>query len=82
MSQILRSNFLTYCSIHASDLLQYFFFLLQEAVVVVVVETVGHQEVEEVCVTLTRRASATEDLLADSPTKFNSPICNLSDRIG
>ena len=49
---------------------------------VVVVETVGHQEVEEVCVTLTRRASATEDLLADSPTKFNSPICNLSDRIG
>ena len=49
---------------------------------VVVVETVDHQEVEEVCVTPTRRASATEDLLADSPTKFNSPICNLSDRIG
>ena len=49
---------------------------------VVVVETVGHQEVEAVCVTPTRRASATEDLLADSPTKFNSPICNLSDRIG
>ena len=46
------------------------------------VETVGHQEVEAVCVTPTRRASATEDQHADLPTKFNSPICNLSDRIG
>ena len=37
---------------------------------VVVEETVDHQEVEAVCVTLTRRASATEDQHADLPTKF------------
>ena len=37
---------------------------------VVAVETVGHQEVEEVCVTPTRRASATEDQHADLPIKF------------
>ena len=37
---------------------------------VVVEETVGHQEVEAVCVTPTKRASATEDLLADLPIKF------------
>ena len=36
---------------------------------VVVEETVGHQEVEEVCVTPTRRASATEDQHADLPIK-------------
>lgn len=38
------------------------------------VGTVGHPEEEEASATPTRRASATEDPHADSPTKFLSPF--------